>query len=225
MLSSNLELLLLLQELSVNINCLIKINLLKQTKQNNWGKVVWFEPYPSLKASKTTTIHTYLPGCCLLRTTSTIKVNTEYERVLTSHASPIVTPLLPTYLPTHPPAQDPLPYATCPLNLNKTGYETVCLQSGSTEYFWYKSTLNISESLDETGGLVWWMVCCLVLAWFVLWVGMVKGIESSGKVSTCMRGVNKDELSFRPSFWTPRLTMTLTRQNFIWTNISCSSSI
>lgn len=77
---------------------------------------------------------------------------------------------------------DPLPYATCPLNLNKTGYETVCLQSGSTEYFWYKSTLNISESLDETGGLVWWMVCCLVLAWFVLWVGMVKGIESSGKV-------------------------------------------
>lgn len=77
---------------------------------------------------------------------------------------------------------DPLPYATCPLNANRTGYDEVCLQTGSTEFFWYRETLNISDSLDESGGMVWWIVVCLILAWFCLWVGMVKGIESSGKV-------------------------------------------
>jgi len=77
---------------------------------------------------------------------------------------------------------EPLPYAKCPLNANQTGYDETCLNTGSTEYFWFRETLNISSSIDESGGLVWWIVLCLILAWFVLWVGMVKGIESSGKV-------------------------------------------
>jgi len=77
---------------------------------------------------------------------------------------------------------DPLPYAYCPINANGTGYVEECLNSASTtDYFWWRETLNISEGMDETGGLVWWIVVCLVLSWTVVWVAMIKGIESSGK--------------------------------------------
>jgi len=77
---------------------------------------------------------------------------------------------------------NPLPYAECPLNANKTGLNPVCEATGSTEYFWYRETLQISDSIETSEGLVWWIVVCLVFSWFILWLGMVKGIESSGKV-------------------------------------------
>ncbi|XP_010167405.1 sodium- and chloride-dependent transporter XTRP3-like, partial [Antrostomus carolinensis] len=44
--------------------------------------------------------------------------------------------------------QDPLPWATCPLNVNRTGYEEECEKTSSTQYFWYRQTLNISRSLE-----------------------------------------------------------------------------
>ncbi|XP_076808609.1 sodium-dependent neutral amino acid transporter B(0)AT3-like [Clavelina lepadiformis] len=77
---------------------------------------------------------------------------------------------------------DPLPYATCPLTDNNTAYVQECAEAGTTSYFWYRDTLNVSPTIDETGGLVWWVVVCLILAWTVIWVTMIKGIESSGKV-------------------------------------------
>lgn len=77
---------------------------------------------------------------------------------------------------------DPLPYANCPLNENKTDVDAVCALTGPTEYFWYKDTLNITPTMDETGGLNWWIVMCLILAWTTVWVAMLNGIESSGKV-------------------------------------------
>uniref|UniRef100_H2YE67 Transporter n=1 Tax=Ciona savignyi TaxID=51511 RepID=H2YE67_CIOSA len=76
---------------------------------------------------------------------------------------------------------DPLPYAKCPLTDNNTAYVEECQNSGVTDYFWYRDTLNISPSIDDTGGIVWWVLICLILAWTLIWVTMIKGIESSGK--------------------------------------------
>jgi len=77
---------------------------------------------------------------------------------------------------------DPLPYAKCPLNANKTAINAICAATGPTEYFWYKDTLDMTASIEETGGLKWWIVLCLILSWVTVWCAMLKGIESSGKV-------------------------------------------
>jgi len=58
-----------------------------------------------------------------------------------------------------------------------------CNKSSETAYFWYRTTLDISKSIDEPGGLKWWIVLCLLLAWVVVFIITMKGIQSSGKVS------------------------------------------
>ncbi|XP_064204024.1 solute carrier family 6 member 19b [Anguilla rostrata] len=77
--------------------------------------------------------------------------------------------------------QEPLPWSQCPLNANKTGLETECERSSPVDYFWYRETLNTSESIDVSGGLQWWMVLCLVSAWGVLYICCIRGIETTGK--------------------------------------------
>ena len=74
-----------------------------------------------------------------------------------------------------------LPYAECPIFQN-ISEELACNKTGSTEWFWFKTTLDASHGIDEFGGLTWWNSLCLLLAWVVVFVGMWKGIESSGKV-------------------------------------------
>ena len=54
--------------------------------------------------------------------------------------------------------------------------------SSPTTYFWYRETLNISPSVDERGSLNWWIVISLLVAWIIVFLCMVKGIASSGKV-------------------------------------------
>ncbi|KAM4658352.1 sodium- and chloride-dependent transporter XTRP3 isoform 1-T1 [Amazona ochrocephala] len=78
--------------------------------------------------------------------------------------------------------QDPLPWATCPLNSNRTGYEEECKTSSSTQYFWYRQTLNISPSLEASGGVQWEQALCLTLAWLVVYLCILRGTESTGKV-------------------------------------------
>jgi len=58
-----------------------------------------------------------------------------------------------------------------------------CSISSATSYFWYRDTLDISSSIEEPGHIVWRMSVALVVAWLVVFVGMFKGIKSSGKVS------------------------------------------
>ncbi|XP_077446267.1 sodium-dependent neutral amino acid transporter B(0)AT1-like [Stigmatopora argus] len=77
--------------------------------------------------------------------------------------------------------QDPLPWSQCPLNANRTGPVAECERSSTVDYFWYRETLNTSTSIDESGGLQWWMVLSLVAAWTVLYVCCIRGIETSGK--------------------------------------------
>ncbi|XP_028926704.1 sodium- and chloride-dependent transporter XTRP3 isoform X1 [Ornithorhynchus anatinus] len=78
--------------------------------------------------------------------------------------------------------QDPLPWSVCPLNHNRTGYDEECETASSTQYFWYRKTLNISSSIQENGGIQWEQALCLILAWLVVYLCILRGTESTGKV-------------------------------------------
>ncbi|XP_062925754.1 sodium-dependent neutral amino acid transporter B(0)AT3-like isoform X1 [Mobula hypostoma] len=78
--------------------------------------------------------------------------------------------------------EEPLPWKNCPLNNNRTGFIKECEQSTSVDYFWYRETLNISPDISLIGdGLQWRMVLCLVATWFILYLCVTRGFESSGK--------------------------------------------
>ncbi|CAL8323268.1 unnamed protein product [Merluccius merluccius] len=80
--------------------------------------------------------------------------------------------------------QSPLPWAECPLRRNgsQAMMEPECEKSSATTYFWYRQTLNITSSIDDTGGLNWRMTLSLLGAWIIVCLAVVKGIQSSGKV-------------------------------------------
>ncbi|XP_055514017.1 sodium-dependent neutral amino acid transporter B(0)AT3-like [Leucoraja erinacea] len=78
--------------------------------------------------------------------------------------------------------EEPLPWKYCPLNNNQTGLIKECEESTSVDYFWYRETLNISPGINTNGGgLQWWMVLCLIGAWLVVYICIIRGIESFGK--------------------------------------------
>ncbi|XP_006012768.1 sodium- and chloride-dependent transporter XTRP3 isoform X3 [Latimeria chalumnae] len=78
--------------------------------------------------------------------------------------------------------QEPLPWSDCPLNINRTGYLEECEKSSSTQYFWYRETLNITTSIEDSGGVQWEQTVCLILAWLVTYLCILRGTESTGKV-------------------------------------------
>lgn len=80
--------------------------------------------------------------------------------------------------------QYPLPWEECPLvkNASHTFVEPECEKSSATTYYWYRETLNISSSISESGGLNWKMTICLMVAWIIVCLAMMKGIQTSGKV-------------------------------------------
>ncbi|KAK7877078.1 hypothetical protein WMY93_032216 [Mugilogobius chulae] len=79
--------------------------------------------------------------------------------------------------------QQPLPWHECPLIKNKTSTYVVpeCEKSSATTYYWYRQALDISDSISEGGGLNWRMTLCLLAAWTMVCLAMIKGIQSSGK--------------------------------------------
>ncbi|XP_038626295.1 sodium-dependent neutral amino acid transporter B(0)AT1 [Tachyglossus aculeatus] len=77
--------------------------------------------------------------------------------------------------------QEPLPWSTCPLNDNRTGYIDECARSSPVDFFWYRETLNISTSISDSGNIQWWILLCLTCAWSVLYVCTIRGIETTGK--------------------------------------------
>ncbi|KAM6219592.1 sodium-dependent neutral amino acid transporter SLC6A17 isoform 1-T1 [Rhynchocyon petersi] len=82
--------------------------------------------------------------------------------------------------------QYPLPWSECPVVRNGTVagklVEAECEKSSATTYFWYREALDISNSISESGGLNWKMTLCLLVAWSIVGMAVVKGIQSSGKV-------------------------------------------
>ncbi|XP_065736089.1 sodium-dependent neutral amino acid transporter SLC6A17 isoform X2 [Phocoena phocoena] len=80
--------------------------------------------------------------------------------------------------------QYPLPWSECPVARNGTAavVEPECEKSSATTYFWYREALDISNSISESRGLNWKMTLCLLVAWSIVGMAVVKGIQSSGKV-------------------------------------------
>ncbi|KAG9260780.1 sodium-dependent neutral amino acid transporter SLC6A17-like [Astyanax mexicanus] len=80
--------------------------------------------------------------------------------------------------------QSPLPWSSCPVRINGSQaiVEPECDKSSATTYFWYRETLNITSSISDTGGLNWKMTVSLFIAWVIVCLAVIKGIQSSGKV-------------------------------------------
>uniref|UniRef100_A0A8C4SW26 Transporter n=1 Tax=Erpetoichthys calabaricus TaxID=27687 RepID=A0A8C4SW26_ERPCA len=51
-----------------------------------------------------------------------------------------------------------------------------------SEQYWDKVALRRSSGLDESGGVIWHLALCLLLAWIIVGAALFKGIKSSGKV-------------------------------------------
>lgn len=54
--------------------------------------------------------------------------------------------------------------------------------SGPTQYFWYRTTLDISEDINSPAPFNHKIAVALVVAWILVYMCMIKGIASSGKV-------------------------------------------
>ncbi|CAB3992352.1 sodium-dependent neutral amino acid transporter B(0)AT3-like, partial [Paramuricea clavata] len=83
-----------------------------------------------------------------------------------------------------------LPWSKCPTKefFNFTSNRSFeipvpeCESSSSISYFFYRETLNVSESIDETTTWNWKITLCYITAWIVIYVCVIRGIKSSGKV-------------------------------------------
>lgn len=78
--------------------------------------------------------------------------------------------------------QSVLPWATCPVNSNRTGPLEECERATPTQYFFYRETLNISPSIEENGGIHTGQALCFLLAWVITYLFIVRGVKSTGKV-------------------------------------------
>lgn len=58
-----------------------------------------------------------------------------------------------------------------------------CSSSSPTSYFWFRKALNITNSIEESGELNPVMTGCLLAAWAIVSLAMIKGIKSSAKVN------------------------------------------
>lgn len=78
-----------------------------------------------------------------------------------------------------------LPWQSCPTFPNDTASQELhreCQSKGPTTYFFYRETLDISESIDAGGTMNWKMLVSLTCAWLIVYGCMCKGIKTSGKV-------------------------------------------
>lgn len=61
-----------------------------------------------------------------------------------------------------------------------------CGNSSATAYFWYRNALDITPSIGESGGIKWWMLLCLLGAWIIVYLCVMRGIQSTGKVTEAL---------------------------------------
>lgn len=54
--------------------------------------------------------------------------------------------------------------------------------SSPTQYFWYRTTLMISKDINTPEVFNWKIGLALIIAWILVYMCMIKGIASSGKV-------------------------------------------
>lgn len=66
----------------------------------------------------------------------------------------------------------------------KENFPDCCVKDPAQWYF-YQKVLRVSSNIDDTGvGLNANLIGCLILAWIITYLCVVKGIKSSGKVHT-----------------------------------------
>ncbi|XP_060882233.1 sodium-dependent neutral amino acid transporter B(0)AT2 [Labrus mixtus] len=78
--------------------------------------------------------------------------------------------------------QYPLPWEHCPIDVTTNDTVRECAGSSPTSYFWFRKALNITNSIEETGEFNPIMTGCLLAAWAIVSLAMIKGIKSSAKV-------------------------------------------
>ncbi|XP_061249909.1 inactive sodium-dependent neutral amino acid transporter B(0)AT3 isoform X2 [Bos javanicus] len=78
--------------------------------------------------------------------------------------------------------QHPLPWSACPLDLNRTGLVQECRDSSPVSYFWYRRTLNVSADIGDSGPVQWRLLVCLAVSWAVVYLCVIRGIETTGKL-------------------------------------------
>ncbi|KAI5938857.1 Inactive sodium-dependent neutral amino acid transporter B(0)AT3 [Manis javanica] len=77
--------------------------------------------------------------------------------------------------------QHPLPWSSCPLDLNLTGLIEECQGSSTVSYFWYRKTLNVTADISDSGSIQWRLLSCLAACWAIVYLCVIRGIESTGK--------------------------------------------
>ncbi|XP_029364013.1 sodium-dependent neutral amino acid transporter B(0)AT2 [Echeneis naucrates] len=78
--------------------------------------------------------------------------------------------------------QYPLPWEQCPIDATTNETVRECASSSPTSYFWFRKALNITNSIEESGEFNPIMTGCLLAAWAIVSLAMIKGIKSSAKV-------------------------------------------
>ncbi|XP_019961508.2 sodium-dependent neutral amino acid transporter B(0)AT2 isoform X1 [Paralichthys olivaceus] len=78
--------------------------------------------------------------------------------------------------------QYPLPWEQCPLDVTTNDTVKECAGSSPTSYFWFRKALDITNSIDDSGELNPIMTGCLLAAWTIVSLAMIKGIKSSARV-------------------------------------------
>ncbi|XP_068434665.1 sodium-dependent neutral amino acid transporter B(0)AT2 [Clinocottus analis] len=78
--------------------------------------------------------------------------------------------------------QYPLPWEHCPIDVTTNDTVKECATSSPTSYFWFRKALNITNSIKESGEFNPIMTGCLLGAWAIVSLAMIKGIKSSAKV-------------------------------------------
>lgn len=88
-----------------------------------------------------------------------------------------------------------------------------CQRSSTVDYFFYRVTLNSTRSIDDSGGIHWPIVLCLLAAWTVIWICYIRGISTSGKV--CLEWIHcytkeSRDISFSNIRWLNRVVSSST---------------
>ncbi|XP_045704123.1 inactive sodium-dependent neutral amino acid transporter B(0)AT3 isoform X2 [Phyllostomus hastatus] len=65
--------------------------------------------------------------------------------------------------------------------LGGVGFVKECEGSSTVSYFWYRRTLNITADINYSGSVQWWLLVCLAASWAVVYLCVIRGIESTGK--------------------------------------------
>jgi SNF family Na+-dependent transporter len=54
--------------------------------------------------------------------------------------------------------------------------------SSAAQEYLERNVLNESDGIEHMGAPQWWLVLCLMAAWIVIFLCLIKGIKSSGRV-------------------------------------------